>query len=276
MVPDKYWKQLTWVMVVFLLASVVILAHNTIATGSFMKRDIDLSGGKEITVLPIGAVDISRVRSALPDAEVKQTSSTLVVVVPSERSEAEVLSALNGIVQFEGEPSIRIIGASVANAFFQNAQIALIMAFVLMALVVFMLFRSPVPSSIVILAATTDIVGTMAVLSVIGVALSLPVLVALLMLIGYSVDTDILLTNELLKSGRNDYKESVRRAMKTGLTFTCTTLVALAAMYLVSGSLVIEQIALVLIIGLMIDVPATWLTNAGVMRMWMERRHKVQ
>lgn len=271
---ERYWKKLMWATIVFLVFSVAVLLNNIISTGSFMKRDIDLSGGREISV-EVEVVDLAKVRQSIPYADVRLTSGvtkTLILVIPFEKSESEALSVLRSVVVFEGEPSIRVIGASVAGAFFQNAQIAIVAAFLLMAATVFILFRSAVPSSIVILAAATDIIGTMAVLSLAGVPLSLPVLVALLMLIGYSVDTDILLTNELLKSGRSDYRASMRRAMKTGLTFTGTTLVALLAMYFVSGSFVIEQIALVLIIGLVIDMPATWLTNAGVMRWWIERR----
>jgi len=62
--------------------------------------------------------------------------------------------------------------------------------------------------------------------------------------------------------------------MKTGLTFTTTTLVALFAMYFVSGSIIIEEIALVLIIGLIIDLPATWMANVGILRAWLERRNR--
>jgi preprotein translocase subunit SecF len=44
-------------------------------------------------------------------------------------------------------------------------------------------------------------------------------------------------------------------------------------MFFVSGSIIIEQIALTLLIGLAIDIPATWFTNAGVLRLWLEHRH---
>jgi preprotein translocase subunit SecF len=158
--------------------------------------------------------------------------------------------------------------------FFQQAQLALIMAFVFMAIVVFILFRSLVPSSIVLLCAATDIIITIAVLNVLGVTLSLPIIVALLTIIGYSVDTDILLTSELLKSGAHNASTSIKRAMKTGITMSCTTLVALFALYFISGSIVLEQIAFALIIGIMVDIPATWLTNTGILRSWLEKKWK--
>ena len=170
-----------------------------------------------------------------------------------------------------GSPTVRTVGPSIGNIFFQQTQIALILAFVLMAVTVFILFRSVIPSLIVILAATADIVITIAVLSILGVTLSLAVIAALLMVIGYSVDTNMVLTSELLK-GRGSVSSGIKRAMKTGLTMTSTIFVALVAMYFLSGSLIIEQIALVLIIATLFDAPTTWMTNAGVLRYWLKKR----
>lgn len=270
---DRYWKILMWGTILFLVFSVAVLVNNIATTGSFLKRDIDLSGGKLITV-GVDDADLNEIEKAIPYANVRITSGltkTLLVEIPFDQNEAETVEKLRSIVQFSNDPSIRIVGPALGSLFFQQAQLALVAAFILMAITVFLIFRTPVPSSIVILAALTDILGTLAILSFIDIPLSLPVLAALLMLIGYSVDTDILLTNELLKS-KADFHAGFRHAIRTGLTMTFTTLVALIAMYFVSGAFVIEQIALVLFIGLLIDMPATWITNAGVLRLWLERR----
>jgi len=273
---DRSWKILMLVTIVFLFFSLSVIVSNIITTGSFMKRDIDLSGGKMITV-EVGDIDLTSVKSAFPYANIRLTSGltkSLLIEIPFEQDENAVIEKLPSVIEVKGIPSVRIVGPALGDIFFQQAQLSLIAAFILMAIAVFILFRSFVPSSIVLLAAITDITGTIAIISIMGVPLSLPVLAALLTLIGYSVDTDILLTSELLKSGRHNYSESVKKAVKTGLTMTLTTLAALSAMYLASGAFVIEQIAMVLIIGLIIDMPATWLTNAGVMRWWLERKLK--
>jgi len=57
-----------------------------------------------------------------------------------------------------------------------------------------------VPSSCVILAAVSDIISTIAVTNLLGLKMSTAGIAALLMLIGYSVDTDILLTTKVLKT----------------------------------------------------------------------------
>src|SRR3989338_7187631 len=226
---EKYWKIWLWVPIILLVLSIGIIANNILTTGSFMQRDIELTGGKSVT-FEINSVN--------------------------------------------GDPTIQEIGPTIGNIFFQQAQIALIAAFILMAITVIILFRSVVPSLIVILAATADIVITVAILHLTGVALSLPVIAALLMVIGYSVDTNMVLTSELLKSNNKDVSAGIKRAMKTGLTMTSTIFVALFAMYFLAGSVIIEQIAFVLIIGTLLDAPTTWMTNAGILRMWLARKRR--
>jgi preprotein translocase subunit SecF len=276
MILDKYWKILMWLTIAFLVISVGILAYNTATTGSFLKKDVDLAGGKVITV-EVSEADIQKIKSVIPYANVRMTAGitkTLLVEIPFEVDENAAIAQLKTVVDFSGEPSIRIVGPALGDIFFQQAQFAMIVAFILMAITVFLLFRTIVPSSIVLLCAATDIIGTMGILAIIGMPVSLPIIGALLALIGYSVGTDILLTTELLKSGRTDYKESVLKAAKTGITLTGTAIIALLCMFLISGSTVIEQIALVMLIGLLIDMPATWFTNAGVLRLWLERKQK--
>jgi preprotein translocase subunit SecF len=158
---------------------------------------------------------------------------------------------------------------------------ALIISFIGMSLVVFLLFRTLIPSFVVIFAAFSDIVIAMAFMKVAGIELSLGTLAALLMLIGYSVDSDVLLTNRVLKR-RGTIEEKISRAMKTGITMTTTTLAALAVMYIVStySYLVIpsftqitllSQISIVLIAGLIADMTNTWLLNTGILRWYVSK-----
>lgn len=270
---EKYWKIWLWIPIILLILSVGVIASTIMTTGTFMKRDIELTGGKSIT-FEIKSADIQAIKSGLPHASIRQTSGiakNLIVEIPFEADESEVIFVVSEHAQVLGNPTTRTVGPSIGNIFFQQAQLAIIFAFVLMAVTVFILYRSVVPSLIMILAAVTDIVITIAVLNLLGVTLSLAVIGALLMVIGYSVDTDMVLTSELLR-GRSSVSAGIRRAMKTGLTMVSTIFVALLAMYLFSGSLIIEQIALVLIVATIFDAPATWMTNAGILRWWLHRK----
>ncbi len=269
---DSHWKALTFSSVIFLVFCSLLLAMNYARTGYFIERDIELKGGKLITIA--ADADPVFVQSLLPGLKISKTSGlspSLLIEASFDTNDTAVVQQLEarGI---SGETSVRTIGPALGEVFWQQTQLAIIIAFGFMMVVVFILFRSPAPCTAVILAAATDIVGTVAVMSIFRIDLSLAALGALMMLIGYSVDTDVLLTTEMLKSGEGDLANRIRSAAKTGLTMSMATISVLIAIYLVSSSLVIKTIAVVLLIGLLIDLPATWVTNAGVLRWWMERK----
>jgi preprotein translocase subunit SecF len=123
-----------------------------------------------------------------------------------------------------------------------------------------------VPSLAVVLSAVSDIAITVAIMSVLGITLTLGTIAALLMVIGYSVDSDILLTTRLIKR-RGELNDKVRRAMKTGVTMTLTTLSAMIVLWVVSQHPTLDSIAIVLIFALIIDLINTWMLNTGIL-MW--------
>ncbi len=127
------------------------------------------------------------------------------------------------------------IGASFGETLQKQAAIALVLSFIGMTIVVFLAFRTFVPAAAVVLSAFADIAMTAAVMTVVGIELTLPTTAALLMLIGYSVDSDILLTMRVLKrQGKLD--EKLAGAFRTGIIMTTTTMAAIAAMWAVSYS----------------------------------------
>lgn len=142
-----------------------------------------------------------------------------------------------------------------------------------LALVVLYTRFSP-PSAAVILAAFSDIVVTLAIVNLLGIRIGTAGIAAFLMLIGYSVDTDILLSVHVLKRSSGSVFDRVISAMKTGVLMGVTSIVAALIGFLVSQSETIQQIMLIILIGLLVDLVFTWLQNAGIIRLWAERRQQ--
>ena len=139
-----------------------------------------------------------------------------------------------------------------------------------MGAVIALLFREPVISGAVMLAAFSDIVESYALMSLLGIKLSMPTIAALLMLIGYSVDSDILLTTRILKRREGRIVDRIFDAMITGLTMEATTLAAVTAILLLSNAAVLQEIATVLLLGISVDVINTWIQNAGIIKWRLE------
>ena len=170
-----------------------------------------------------------------------------------------------------GEVLSESVSGFFSDLFFRESIKAIAFAFLFMAVVIFAKFRTFVPSFAVVFSAFADIVETFAAMIVFGIELSKGSIIALLLLIGYSVDTDILLTSRLLKQGgRRQLDETIKHSLFTGLTMAGTTMVAMVVLYLVSTSSLLDTIALVIIIGILFDIMNTWITNLAVLKSYVE------
>ncbi len=141
-------------------------------------------------------------------------------------------------------------------------------------LLIYLFIKYSMPSFAVILSAFSDIVVTLAIVNLIGIKLGTAGIAAFLMLIGYSVDTDILLSTKVLKGKTGTVYERTTNAMKTGLTMSATTMIAIAIALSLILSLDIKQIMTIVLIGLSIDLINTWIQNAGLLRWHIEKQKK--
>src|SRR3989338_94196 len=275
------YKLFVLISIAVLLVSVGILVNSYLSTGDFLKRGLELKGGTVISLTLPQPVDVNSVQASLAPKfrsitvrEIRGLSGyELSVESPAEADYKQILSELQSLGISTEKQSVRTVGAALGASFFQQVQLGLIVSFILMGIVVFILFRTFAPSIAVIAAAVTDIIETMAVMNVLGINLSLPTFAALLMLIGYSVDTDLLLTSRVLKSGSElPIPERIKGAVKTGLTMTGTTSVALAVLMISNLSPVLSEIASVLLIGLLLDTINTWIQNVAIIRRYAEKK----
>jgi preprotein translocase subunit SecF len=174
----------------------------------------------------------------------------------------------------EENSNIEFSGPTLGSNFYKQLIIALIISFCLMSLVIFFLFRTFVPSIAVIFAAFGDIVMPLALLNILGMKISAAGIAAFLMLIGYSVDTDILLTTRVLKKREGTVNQRIYSSFKTGIFMTLTALLAvLPAFFIVTGLPdSFRQIFLILAIGLFADILNTWLANASIIKWYAEAR----
>ena len=170
--------------------------------------------------------------------------------------------------------NMRSVGPTLGRSFREQGFKAIVVALLFMGIVVYIAFRTAIPTVAVIQAAVCDVSIALGGMSLFGIPMEPASLGALLMLIGYSVDTDILLTARVLKNKAEDFYVLVDDAMKTGITMTLTTMTVMTIVYVISTTLTqittLSSIASVLLIGLFADIFATWITNVGILKWYIE------
>jgi len=276
----RRYGHLLVISILLVTFSVGFLFYGYSQTGDWFIKSIELRGGTVISVSLDSPVTVSELESKLSEkfgsVIIQETRGLggygLSIEVESSANTTAVLSELNANGINTERSSVQTIDPGIGASFWYQAQIAVILAFAFMAVTVFAIFRIFAPSMAVILAAGCDIIETVAFMQIFGIQLSLASLAALLMLIGYSVDTDIILTTRVLRMTEKSVDERISSAMKTGLTTAGTTIGALAVLYISSVSAVLSQIASVLLIGLVLDLVNTWIQNAAIIKWYAVRK----
>lgn len=171
----------------------------------------------------------------------------------------------------------REISATLGSDFVRSSIKVGIIAFILLTFVLFLFFKEFIPTGLVIVAVIFDILAGLAGMAILGLPLSLATIPTLLMLIGYAVDDNVLLSTKVLKDKSGDTFSAANKAMTTGMTMTLTTIITVAVMALISYFMqmsVILEMASILFFGLLGDVVATWFFNAPAIIAYVQKKNK--
>lgn len=284
---SKNYKKFFIIPILIVVIAIFILGNNFNKTGDIVQKDVSLQGGLTITITTnmVFPELEDLLLERFPESDInlrtlsefgsKEQKGILIEATKLEDGDLKpVLEELMGIPLTDENYSSEFMGSTLGDAFYKQMSKAILLAFIFMAVAITIIFRSYIPSLAVIFAAFSDMTITLAILNLFNLKLSTAGIAALLLLIGYSVDTDILLTTKMLK--RKDEGPLFQRmigALKTGLTMTSTTVFALIVGYFLSNSYVIKEIFLIIIIGLFVDVMITYCMNAGLLWWYVRKKN---
>ncbi|MEK6819641.1 MAG: protein translocase subunit SecF [Nanoarchaeota archaeon] len=284
---DKSYKILLVIPIILFLGSFAYLYFFYAENGDIVYKDVSITGGTTMTVFAKTDIKLleENLREKLPDVIVNsitdfRSREQTGFLVETTASSDELKSFLEDYLGFKlnsENSSIEFTGATLSSSFYQQLRFAMIISFVLMAIVVFFIFRTPIRSLSIILAGFADIIMTIVVIDILEIRLSVAGIVALLMLIGYSVDVDIMLTTRVVKEKTGSLNHRIFEAFKTGITMTLTAIAAVgvALIFTRSFSPALSQMFTIILIGLCFDIFNCWVTNASLLKWYAEVTKKI-
>jgi len=261
-------RQLVAIPLALLGVALAVLAVATVLTGTPVALGIEFTGGTEMQIVTddsqaeIQAAFDEEVQSITPVAGQANTYQ-----LTFQADDADPILEQAETAGYEVE-SVGERSASFAADSQRQALFGLAIAFGGMAALVALMFRTFVPSIAVIASAFSDIMIPLALMRLFGIELTLGTVAALLMMIGYSVDSDLLLNNHVLRR-HGDFYTSTFRAMRTGVTMTVTSISAMVVMTVVSyllGIPLLPDVGIILVFGLLADLMNTYLLNVSLLR----------
>jgi preprotein translocase subunit SecF len=244
------------------------------AQASLSKAEVDLKGYANIVLSDsetfIGNIDRS-------NATTTKGLQNLVINSFSDAKQSyrnKISEIIRSSIRFESF-AFQDVNPSLSEFFVQKTEEVVIWSFVLTAIVVIAIFRSFIPSVAVLAGALADITIALGGMGLFQIPLTLSSIAALLMLIGFSLDTDILLTTKVLKRTGGTPKDRAYEAMKTGIMMAFVSIIGFSILLALSFFTQISTyyyISAVAIFGLVGDIFATWCTNAVILLWDVERR----
>ncbi|MEK6886466.1 MAG: hypothetical protein AABW88_01410 [Nanoarchaeota archaeon] len=279
---DHRYKQLLVLPVLLLLFSLAVLGSHYLKTGEFIEKGVSLKGGTTLSIAhPADIVELkSFLEGKFPNIDLNVRSLSVagkdvgVIVEASDVKAKVLLSAIEekiGVLD-KNQYTLDTTGPSLGKLFFKQAIMAVIVAFVLISLVVYAYFRLFLPSFYAVFSVFADMLFAMAMFDLFGMKLTTAGVAAFLMLIGYSIDTDILLTTRVLKRTDGTVGERMASTIPTGLTMTFAAMITVLVAYFATESELLKQIMFILWWGLIADIIFTWTFNAALLRWYLENK----
>ena len=289
MSSDWYDKKYKILLLISILITVFVAAQLIFmyaTTGDIMRKDVSLTGGTLITIQTDKQINVEEFTLALQtklgeSVSIKKlsditTGKQIAIAVESKADPDKLKEALQEQLGFqinENNSSTEIMSAGLSKSFDKELMQAVVLAFIFMAVVIFIIFRKPIPCIAVVQAGATDALGALVIANLFGLTISTAGIAAVLMLIGYSVDTDIMLTTKVLKRREGTVNQRIKGAFKTGITMTLTSFIAVFAAYFIVNSAVLKEIFFILAAGLFLDILTTWLGNAAILKWYCKKKN---
>lgn len=278
----------------FAFSILIVLASIALVFTKGLNFGIDFKGGTMIEIETPEAADISAIRTqlnglGLGDVQVQTFGAPNDVLIRIQSQGGEpgsdqqvvelVKQELGDSVQYR---RVEVVGPKVSGELVNSGVTAVVLAVALM--LIYVWFRFEWQFSIgAVLALVHDVITTIGIFSLLQIEFSLPIIAAILTIVGYSMNDTVVVYDRvrenLRKYKRMDLGELIDKAINETLTRTTmtalTTLLALFALYIFGGE-VIRGFTFAMIWGVIIGtyssifVAAPVLLILGVKRDWSE------
>jgi preprotein translocase subunit SecF len=252
---------------------------------------IDFKGGTTITVRFTQDVEIGEVRSALAgkgfaDAEIKYYGSKRDVLIATEASTTSLeglqsqvetaLTATYGAKTFSIE-QVEMVGPKVGADLRKRGYWAILLATISMLIYIAVRFEFKFGVGAIV-AMVHDVIFTLGIVAIAGIKFNLPILAAILTIIGYSVNDTIVVFDRIREDLKKVTKKSLEEIVNLSVNETLSrtiltgmaTLFALTALYFLAGE-VLRDFALVMIVGILIGTYSSIYIATPVVIFWKNR-----
>ncbi|MDY6844005.1 MAG: protein translocase subunit SecF [Thermodesulfobacteriota bacterium] len=268
----------------------ILIGFISLIMNNGFKYGIDFSGGTLVQVKFAEAVKISAIRDALLTLDSENAviqrfgrieNNEFIIRIKTSSTDLRGLSEQMSTELTEGIGNLEIrrvemVGPKVGKDLRRKATYAIFFAF--LGILAYISFRFDYRFGIgAIIAIIHDVTITLGAISITGIELDLPVIAALLTIVGYSINDTIIIYDRVRENQRRFPKEkfhivvnkSINQTLSRTILTSGTVIFVLVALYILGGE-ILKNFAFILLIGVIAGTYSSMYIASPVVIFWSD------
>ena len=260
-IENNYKKFLMISMVIFVIFVGTIL-FNYFKYGYIINKSITISGGYVTLINNNYHITNTEIQNTLnqmniTDYVLYNTPNIIYIESGKQINETLLINLLNqdyNISLLSTDISIQHYSSLVGNLIFNQFLFFVILAMVLTAFVIFIAFRASKITLNIISTILFDIVGLLAILSITKYPIGANGFIGMLMILGFAIDNNVVLSTNIVKEKEKPFIERVRMSFRVGMLMEIIALYTLLLLYFIVPEPSVDEFAFVLSVAIILDL----------------------
>jgi len=260
-IENNYKKFLMISMVIFVIFVGTIL-FNYFKYGYIINKSITISGGYVTLINNNYHITNPEIQNTLnqmniTDYVLYSTPNIIYIESGKQINETLLINLLNqdyNISLLSTDISIQHYSSLVGNLIFNQFLFFVILAMVLTAFVIFIAFRASKITLNIISTILFDIIGLLAILSITKYPIGANGFIGMLMILGFAIDNNVVLSTNIVKEKEKPFIERVRMSFRVGMLMEVIALYTLLLLYFIVPEPSVDEFAFVLSVAIILDL----------------------
>jgi len=260
-IENNYKKFLMISMVIFVIFVGTIL-FNYFKYGYIINKSITISGGYVTLINNNYHITNPEIQNTLnqmniTDYVLYSTPNIIYIESGKQINETLLINLLNqdyNIKLLPTDISIQQYSSLVGNLIFNQFLFFVILAMILTAFVIFIAFRASKITLNIISTILFDVVGLLAILSITKYPIGANGFIGMLMILGFAIDNNVVLSTNIVKEKEKPFIERVRMSFRVGMLMEIIALYTLLLLYFIVPEPSVDEFAFVLSVAIILDL----------------------
>ncbi|MGC9133418.1 MAG: hypothetical protein ACP5GJ_03410 [Nanopusillaceae archaeon] len=259
---EKNYKKFIIVTIVLFIIFIGTILFNYLRNGYILNKSIDISGGYITMINNNYHITNQEINNVLYKINVTNyiiynTPSITYIESGEKINTSELIYLFNSYYNIplsSQDISVQQYSSIVGNIIFNQFVEFVFITMVLVGLIIFIAFRVSNVTLNIMSTIAFDILGLLAILSTIKYPIGANGFIAMLMILGFAIDNNVVLSTNIVKEKEKPFIEKVKMSFRVGMLMELIALYTLIILYLFVPVPSVREFSIVLFIAIILDL----------------------